>query len=102
MHDRNTRARVAGGAAFSTSKQSVCEFLEDRILFALAKASGGSGYSASLSTNSVIRQQQLICDPAEPIAGSTSVLYDASKVTLTGLIPGPGYDNFGFVGFVEV
>ncbi|HEX8913421.1 MAG TPA: hypothetical protein VF796_13755 [Humisphaera sp.] len=81
---------------------TLCEPLEERLLFALAKAAGGSGYSANLSSNLAIRQQQLICDPDEPKQGSTSVLYDASKVTVAGLIPGPGYDNLGFIGLIEV
>jgi len=97
---RYTRPRVLKSVA--PPRRFTCELLEERVLFAMAKASGGSGYSATLSTNSVIRQQQLICDPIEPVVGSTSVLYDASKVTLTGLIPGPGYNNFGFIGLVEV
>lgn len=85
-------------------KSTCClaEPLETRLLFALAKAAGGSGYSANLSTNYTIRQQQLLCDPAEPKAGSTSVLYDASIVSLVGYKPGPGYDNQGFLGYVEV
>ena len=69
---------------------------------ALAKAAGGSGYSANLSTNPTIRKQQLLCDPDEPLSGSTSVQYDASKVSLVGAAPGPGYDNESFTGFVEV
>src|SRR4051794_11061999 len=78
------------------------EPLEERVLCALSKTGGGSGYSGPVSTNPTIRQQQLICDPTEPVAGSTSVVYDASKVTLTDAIPGPGYDNLGFIGLVEV
>ena len=78
----------------------VAENLEERVLMALAKAAGGSGYSANLSTNPTIRQQQLICDPDEPAAGSTSVLYDAGIVTLRGASPGPGYENLD--GVVEV
>ena len=58
---------------------------------ALAKASGGSGYSGCLSTNPTIRQQQLICDPDEPVEGSTSVSYNPTLVTLAGLEYGPGY-----------
>ena len=69
---------------------------------ALSKAGGGSGLSGTLSTNPTIRQQQLICDPDEPQAGSTSVAYEASQVTVRGAQPGPGYDNRSFTGFVEV
>ena len=72
------------------------------MLFALAAAAGGSGYSGTLSTNTSIRKQQLVCDPAEPKQGSTSTLYDPSMVTLTGVMPGPGYNNLGFIGHVEV
>lgn len=76
-----------------------CESLEGRILFALA---GTGTYSGTLSSNLSIRKQQLICDPPLPVKGSTSLLYDASKVTLTDIVPGPGYDNFGFVGLIEL
>ena len=68
---------------------------------ALARAAGGSGYSGTLSTNPAIRQQQLICDPDEPGAGSTSVDYDARLVSLIGFVPGPGYE-FKWAGSVEV
>ena len=50
-----------------------------------------ASYSATLSSNAVIRQQQLICDPPEPTRGSTSVAYEPDKVTLTGFLYGPGY-----------
>jgi hypothetical protein len=81
----------------------VAEPLEERVLMAMAHAAGGSGYSANLSKNSVIRQQQLICDPAEPVQGSTSVQYEADKVTLRAFAYGPGYGPLGNqVGLVEV
>jgi hypothetical protein len=67
---------------------------------ALAQLGGGSGLSGTLSANKAIRRQQLICDPAEPQLGSTSVSYDATKVTLTGYAIGPGY--FLDDAFVEV
>jgi MYXO-CTERM domain-containing protein len=67
-----------------------------------------ASYSATLSSNSVIRQQQLICDPPEPLRGSTSVEYEPDKVTLSGFDFGPGYgpsilqsEEFAD-GFVEV
>src|SRR6185503_139723 len=91
--------RPAAGAA---PRGCVAEFLEERLLMALSKAGGGSGLSGTLSTNPTIRQQQLICDPDEPQAGSTSVAYQASQVTVRGAQPGPGYDNRSFTGFVEV
>jgi Ca2+-binding RTX toxin-like protein len=79
----------------------VCtEALEVRLLYALCKAAGGSGYSGTLSTNPATRQQQLICDPNEPAAGSTSVSYDASLVTINHAESGPGYTLTGV--FVEV
>ena len=65
----NTRRRVR--ESIVTTRPSICESLEHRRLFAMAKATGGSGYSGTLSTNAVVRQQQLICDPVEPVAGST-------------------------------
>src|SRR5690349_21521596 len=86
----------------------VTEPLEERLMMALCKAGGGSGYSGTLSTNPTIRQQQLICDPAEPARGSTSVLYDASKVSLIGYQYGPGYGPMPLpiegtiTGYVEV
>ena len=84
------------------ASRGVCaEPLEERVLMALAKATGGSGCSANLSTNPTIRQQQLICDPASalvaaddqgsaPLQGSTSVSYDPLQVTLLDARPGPG------------
>ncbi|QOV92168.1 PKD domain-containing protein [Humisphaera borealis] len=69
------------------------------MLFALA---GTGSLSGTLSSNLSIRKQQLICDPPAPTKGSTSLLYDASKVTLADIIPGPGYDNQGFIGLVEL
>src|SRR5690349_9530467 len=85
------------------ARACLAEPLEERLLFAMAKAAGGSGYSANLSTNPVIRQQQLICDPAEPVQGSTSVQYEADKVTLSAFAYGPGYGPLGNqTGLVEV
>src|SRR5688500_12043403 len=80
----------------------VAEALEGRLLMAVAAAAGGSGYSGQLSANPAIRRQQLAVDPDEPQRGSTSVLYDAARVTLTGAFAGPGYNNPNFGGFVEV
>src|SRR5437868_5765820 len=85
------------------ARACLAEPLEERLLFAMAKAAGGSGYSANLSKNAVIRQQQLICDPAEPVQGSTSVQYEADKVTLSAFAYGPGYGPLGnLTGVVEV
>ena len=67
-----------------------------------------ASYSATLSTNPTIRQQQLICDPPEPMRGSTSVQYEADKVSLSGFDYGPGYgpsflpNEQQVDGFVEV
>ena len=66
-----------------------------------------ASYSGTLSRNAVIRQQQLICDPPEPIRGSTSVSYEPDKVSLAGFAYGPGYgplfvDNQPVIGYVEV
>ena len=70
---------------------------------ALSKAAGGSGYSGTLSGTPAVRQQQLICDPSEPVRGSTSVLYEADKVSLRGFSYGPGYGPLnGLTGVVEV
>src|SRR5438128_3974701 len=88
---RRVTGHRVGLEALPARRGCVAEPLEERLLMALAKAAGGSGYSGTLSTNSVIRQQQLICDPAEPLEGSTSVQYEADKVTLRGMVYGPGY-----------
>ena len=64
-------------------------------LGAVARRTGGSGYSGTLSTNPATRQQQLICDPPEPAAGSTSVFYDPALVSLRELQLGPGYSLTG-------
>src|SRR5687767_5684062 len=98
--------RRASSAAAPRSRVVFTEPLEERLLMALAKAGGGSGYSGCLSTNPTIRQQQLICDPDEPRSGSTSVLYDASLVTLAELEYGPGYgpriiEDGEFTDFVQ-
>ena len=70
---------------------------------AMSLKAGGSGYSNFLATDSAaLHKQKLIIDPPEPLAGSTSTLYDPKLVTLTGASPGPGYDNAAFTGFVEV
>ena len=80
---------------------------------ALAKAAQGgtapvASYSGTLSSNAAVRQQQLICDPPEPTSGSTSVLYNASLVSLTGFSYHEAYGpllvgEFDVLrGFVEV
>jgi hypothetical protein len=66
-----------------------------------------ASYSGTLSSSSVVRQQQLICDPPEPIRGSTSVEYEPDKVRLTGFDYGPGYgplvvNDRDVTGYVEV
>jgi hypothetical protein len=58
---------------------------------ALAKAAGGSGVSANLSSNSAIRKQQLIADPEPPDLGSNSVMYNPATSLLADLSFGPGY-----------
>ena len=66
-----------------------------------------ASYSATLAGNATIRQQQLICDPPEPIRGSTSVEYEPDKVSLSGFAYGPGYgplvvNQRTVIGYVEV
>src|SRR5437762_496590 len=100
---RSTSAFVPGRQdGLAGSVPCAAEALEERVLFALALASGGSGYSANLSTNPVTREYQLTCDPAVPKAGSTSVTYDPKVVHLTGFVAAQGYNNLGFIGYVEV
>jgi hypothetical protein len=84
-------------------------FSADQSLGALAKLTGGSGYSGTLSRNTAIRKHQLICDPADgsaapgpltqgaPRAGSTSVNYDPSVVGLSGFDLASGYKGSAFV-----
>jgi hypothetical protein len=79
---------------------------------ALAKANGGSGYSGQLSSNAILRKQQLICDPATaaattspfaqgaPVRGSTSVTYDPRVVHLSAVQLGTGYSGSGLVEVV--
>lgn len=64
---------------------------------AAALRRGGSGYSGTLSTNSTLRQQQLNCDPDDPLVGSTSVEYDPAVSHLIGFGLGPGYSGGAFV-----
>jgi hypothetical protein len=99
---RDAQAAPAGRAG------CVAEVLEERVLFALA---GHPGVSGKLSTNASIAKQQLICDPAsssEPsaadaaAAGSVSVSYDPTLVTLTGVTSGPGYFVDFSNSFVEL
>jgi hypothetical protein len=79
------------------------EGLEERVLMAMSLKAGGSGYSNLLATDSAaVRQQKLIIDPPEALAGSVSTLYDAAKVTIVGASPGPGYENANFAALVEV
>jgi hypothetical protein len=61
---------------------------------------GGSGYSGTLSSNPITRQQQLLYDPTNPFAGSMSTVYDPGVVTLTGISAIQGYVITG--AFVEV
>ena len=68
---------------------------------ALSRATGGAGFSGTLSTNPTIRQQQLLADPDDPIFGSSSVLYDASIVSLVGFSFGPGYMGSGAVEVIN-
>ena len=96
------RASGLRGPAAPCPRPCVAEPLEERVLMAVARATGGSGYSGTLSSNPAIRQQQLICDPPEPLRGSTSVTYNPQQVSLAGATPGPGYNNRFFGGFVEV
>jgi len=100
IRSRNT-CTAAPERVVSAANTTV-ECLEERVLFALASAAGGSGFSGTLSTNPTIRQQQLICDPIEPKQGSTSVRYDASMVSLIGLTGGPGYNNKSLRASVQV
>ena len=63
---------------------------------ALARRQAGgtapvASYSGTLSQNTTIRQQQLICDPLEILEGSTSVEYEPEKVSLAGFAYGPGF-----------
>jgi hypothetical protein len=105
---RNRASKSAAPRGDRPSRACLTEPLEERLMMALCRAGGGSGYSGTLSTNPTIRQQQLICDPAEPAQGSTSVLYDASKVSLAGYQYGPGYGPMPLpiegtiTGYVEV
>ncbi len=58
---------------------------------ALAAALGGAGFSGSLSSNSTLARQQLICDPDAPDIGSTSVTYNPSVSLFLEIQNGPGY-----------
>lgn len=92
--------KLRPGAEVGTSSPArpcLAEVLEERVLMAAARAKGLSGYSGTLSSNPSIRQQQLICDPVEPLQGSSSATYDASMVTLVDYRGGPGYTVNGVV-----
>lgn len=81
----------------ASARPCLAEPLEERLLMAAARARGASGYSGTLSSNATLRKQQLICDPPEPMLGSSSVLYNASEVTLVDYRGGPGYQVTGAV-----
>jgi hypothetical protein len=82
---------------------AVCTLFPASTYAALSKAAGGSGYSGTLSKKPAVRQQQLICDPPEPIRGSTSVLYEADKVSINDFAYGPGYGSIeGTSAMIEV
>jgi hypothetical protein len=67
---------------------------------ALAKLSGGSGYSADLSKNVAVRHQQLICDPTLG-DGSASVSYDPSVVSLYSIFNQANYSlNGAYIGVI--
>jgi hypothetical protein len=58
------------------------------------------GYSANLSSNKAIRQQQLLCDPQGVTAGSTTTDYNPSVSSIDTVTAEPG---FGIVGvYVDV
>src|SRR5688500_11874855 len=63
----------------------------------LPRLAAGSGYSGQLSSNRAIRNQQLTCDPDDPISGSTSTVYNPAVVTLSSLLFGPGYSGSGVI-----
>jgi hypothetical protein len=68
---------------------------------AAAQKLGLSGYSGTLSTDPITRQQQLICDPEEPIRGATSTAYNPSLVRLVNLGAGPGYTVGGAIQLIQ-
>jgi len=97
------RAGDWGDGGRRVHKPVAVEGLEERVLMAMSLKAGGSGYSNLLATDSAaVRQQKLIIDPPEALAGSVSTLYDAAKVTVVGAAPGPGYENANFAALVEV
>jgi hypothetical protein len=76
----------------------ITESLESRLLMSLAKLSGGSGLSAKLSSNPILRHLQLIVDPAVG-NGSATVSYNPSVATLVSVFNEPGYAlSNAFVG----
>src|SRR5262249_51470316 len=63
-------------------------------------AAGHPGYSANLSSNKSLRQQQLLCDPAFATDGSTSTLYYAAISSIQEV---DAYPGFGITGvYVQV
>jgi hypothetical protein len=63
-------------------------------------ALGHPGYSANLSSNKSIKQQQLLCDPAFATEGSTSTLYYPSISSLNNVQADSGFEITGV--YVEV
>jgi len=61
---------------------------------ARAALAGHPSYSANLSVNKAIRQQQLICDPAGSVfSGSMSTLYQPGQVSFANIGAVPGFDT---------
>jgi hypothetical protein len=80
---------------------------------AQAAIRGTPGYSGTLSSNANIRKQQLLCDPQDPLRGSSSTTYDPTVSRLTQINPVALTPNDGYVitqavvavsdnGFVDV
>src|SRR4051794_11632336 len=87
---------LAGGAALCAASAPARA--------SLAKLTGGSGNSGTLSSNAAVRKQQLIADPPDPTMGSQSVSYDPAVVTLLDFRYGPGYAQTSGqpIAFVEL
>lgn len=62
---------------------------------AQAAIAGHPGYSAKLSSNATVKQQQLLCDPANVTFGSTTTSYDPTIVSLDNVTSS---DGFGITG----
>jgi hypothetical protein len=88
------RLKIAVGAGVAALTASLL------VGSAQGAALGHPGYSANLSSNKALKQQQLLCDPDGVTAGSTSTEYSPSLSSINDV---SAYTGFGITGvYIDV